>query len=73
MAARAPDWVCLAIIDREDIVAAAKYVLVRAEAVALYEQDLLTTFAANIFPMGSDVEGHFTVVLTPHPRLAEVD
>jgi predicted O-methyltransferase YrrM len=68
-----PDWVCLAILDREDIVAAAKYVLVRAEALHLYEQDLLTSFAANVFPMGSDVEGHFTVVLTPHPRLAEVD
>jgi predicted O-methyltransferase YrrM len=68
-----PQWVCLAIIDREDIVAAAKYVLVREEALALYEQDLLTTFASNVFPMGSDVEGHFTVVLTPHPRLAEVD
>ena len=66
-------WVCLAIIDREDIVAAAKYVLVREEALALYEQDLLTSFAANVFPMGSDVEGHFTVVLTPEPRLAEVD
>lgn len=68
-----PDWLCLAIIDREDIVAAAKYVLCRAEAVATYEQDLLTSFASNVFPMGSDVEGHFTVVLTPHPRLAEVD
>ncbi|MCZ8270489.1 MAG: class I SAM-dependent methyltransferase [Beijerinckiaceae bacterium] len=68
-----PEWVCLAIIDREDIVAAAKYVLVREEALHLYEQDLLTTFAGNVFPMGSDVEGHFTVVLTPHPRLAEVD
>jgi predicted O-methyltransferase YrrM len=68
-----PDWLCLAIIDREDIVAAAKYVLCRADAIALYEQDLLTTFASNLFPMGSDVEGHLTVVLTPHPRLAEVD
>jgi len=48
-------------------------VLVREDALSLYEQDLLTTFASNVFPMGSDVEGHFTVVLTPHPRLAEVD
>jgi predicted O-methyltransferase YrrM len=68
-----PDWVCLAILDREDIVAAAKYVLCRRASVHLYEKDLLETFAANVFPMGSDVEGHFTAVLTPHPRLAEVD
>ena len=68
-----PEWVCLAILDREDIVAAAKYVLCRVEAVAHYEADLLTTFAKQVFPMGSDVEGHFTVVLTPNPRLAEVD
>lgn len=67
------DWVCLAIIDREDIVAAAKYVLVREDSLHLYEQDLLTRFAPQVFPMGSDVEGHFTVVLTPNPRLAEVD
>lgn len=67
------EWVCLAIIDREDIVAAAKYVLVRETSLALYEQDLLTSFPDQVFPMGSDVEGHFTVVLTPNPRLAEVD
>lgn len=67
------DWVCLAILDREDIVAAAKYVLCREASVPLYEKDLLESFAANVFPMGSDVEGHFTAVLTPHPRLAEVD
>ena len=67
------EWVCLAIIDREDIVAAAKYVLVRESSLHLYEQDLLTRFAPQVFPMGSDVEGHFTVVLTPNPRLAEVD
>lgn len=68
-----PDWVTLAIIDREDIVAAAKYVLCRESSVHLYEKDLLTRFAPHVFPMGSDVEGHFTVVLTPNPRLAEVD
>lgn len=68
-----PDWVCLAILDREDIVAAAKYVLCRKTSVPLYEQDMLTHFAAQVFPMGSDVEGHFAIVLTPLPRLAEVD
>jgi predicted O-methyltransferase YrrM len=68
-----PEWRVLAILDREDIVAAAKYVLCRVEAVALYEKDLLDSFAAQVFPMGCDVVGHFTMVLTPEPKLAVVD
>lgn len=68
-----PEWRVLAIIDREDIVAAAKYVLCRVDSVDLYEKDLLETFSAQVFPMGADVIGHFTMVLTPAPRLAEVD
>ncbi len=67
------EWRVLAILDREDIVAAAKYVLCRLPATALYEQDLLDTFAGQVFPMGSDCVGHFTMVLTPNPRLAVVD
>lgn len=68
-----PEWRVLAIIDREDIVAAAKYVLCRVEALATYEQDLLNTFAKQVFPMGCDLVGHFTMVLTPHPRLAAIE
>lgn len=68
-----PEWRVLAIIDREDIVAAAKYVLCRLASVARYEKDLLEAFASNVFPMGCDLAGHFTMVLTPNPRLAEVD
>lgn len=68
-----PEWRVLAILDREDIVAAAKYVLCRVEHVPLYEKDLLETFAAQVFPMGCDIVGHFTMVLTPEPRLAVVD
>jgi predicted O-methyltransferase YrrM len=67
------DYCVLAILDREDIVAAAKYVLCRKEAVALYEQDLLETFAAKVYPLGADICGHFSIVLTPQPRLAVVD
>ncbi|MCZ8181858.1 MAG: class I SAM-dependent methyltransferase [Beijerinckiaceae bacterium] len=68
-----PEWRVLAILDREDIVAAAKYVLCRVESVALYEKDLLEAFAAQVFPMGAECVGHFTMVLTPTPRLAIVD
>lgn len=68
-----PEWRVLAIIDREDIVAAAKYVLCRVSATALYEKDLLESFPAQVFPMGCDLIGHFTMVLTPNPRLAAID
>lgn len=68
-----PEWRVLAILDREDIVAAAKYVLCRVEATALYEKDLLEAFAPQVFPMGCDLIGHFTMVLTPNPRLAAIE
>lgn len=68
-----PDWRVLAIIDREDIVAAAKYVMCRVTATALYEHDLLEAFAAQVYPLGCQCVGHFTMVLTPKPRLAVVE
>jgi hypothetical protein len=70
--ARHPEMCAFAIIDREDIVAAAKFLLCRKGAVALYEQDLMTTFARFHYIVGADVAGHFSVVLTPEPRLADV-
>lgn len=69
---RHPDWRVLAIIDREDIVAAAKFVLCRSDVVPLFEQDLMDTFKAQHFIMGGDWEDHLSVVLTPKPRIAEV-
>ncbi len=62
----------MAIIDREDIVAAPKFLICHAEAVALYETDLMQTFAAAHFVLGGDALGHHCVVLTPEPKLAEV-
>ena len=67
------EWQVLAILDREDIVAAGKYILCRRDAVALYEQPLLTRFEKNVFILGGDFIDHVSVVLTPFPRLAEVD
>ena len=57
------------IVDREDIVAAAKFLLCRADAVALYERDLMETFAAFQLIMGADMVSHLALVLTPRPRL----
>jgi hypothetical protein len=70
---RHPDMRVLAVIDREDIVAAAKFMLCRKDAVALYEQDLMTTFKAQHWTLGSEWERYFCLVLTPNPRLAVVE
>ena len=70
---RHPDWRVLCVIDREDIVAAAKFLLCHKDVVALFEQDLMDTFKAQHFVLGSEWERYFCVVLTPNPRLAEVD
>src|SRR5215216_3229214 len=66
-----PEMVVMCIIDREDIVAAAKFLLCRADAVALYEQDLMNSFAKFHFTVGAHVMGHFALVLSP--QLREVD
>ena len=70
---RHPDWRVLCVIDREDIVAAAKFVLCHKDVVPLFEQDLMDTFKAQHFVLGSEWERYFCVVLTPHPRIAVVD
>ncbi len=62
----------LCIVDREDISAAAKFLLCRAEAVALYEQDLMKSFERFHYIVGADVLGRLALVLTPDPRLADI-
>jgi hypothetical protein len=62
----------MCIIDREDISAAAKFLLCRADAVARYEQDLMASFKRFHYIVGADVMGRLTLVLTPEPRLADI-
>lgn len=68
-----PDWVLMAVLDREDIVAAPKFLLCRRQAVPLYEQPLMEAFPQYHWVLGGDARGHFCLVLTLKPRLAEVD
>ncbi len=70
---RHPDWRVLCVIDREDIVAAAKFMLCHKDTVPLFEQHLMDSFKAQHWVLGSEWERYFCVVLTPKPRLAEVD
>jgi Methyltransferase domain len=67
-----PGWRVLAIIDREDIVGAAKYLLCRAPAVGGYEAWLRAAFAAHVWPMGADFGAYRALVLTPEPKLADI-
>ncbi len=69
---RHPEMQVLAVIDREDIVAAAKLMICRREAVALYGQDLVDAFPQHHYKLGSSWGDYDAVVLTPHPRLAEI-
>ncbi len=67
-----PEMRLLCVIDREDIVAAAKFLICRADAVALYEDDLMASFRPVQYLMGGDALGHLCVVLTPEPRIFSV-
>jgi len=70
--ARHPDMRMLCVIDREDIVAAPKFLICRGASLAHYEQDLLSAFSRFHFVLNADMETYFALVLTPRPRLAEV-
>ncbi len=67
-----PDWPVLAIIDREDIVGAAKYLLCRKPAAAGYETWLRSAFAARVLSMDADFQSYRAVAITPEPKLADI-
>ena len=64
---RHPEMVVMCIVDREDICAAAKFLLCRAEAAPRYEQDLMASFPRVHYTVGGEVRGRLTLVLTPQP------
>jgi predicted O-methyltransferase YrrM len=70
---RHPEMRLLGVIDREDIVAAPKFLVCRDDALELYKYDLLNTFSRFHFSLDADMETYFALVLTPRPRLAEVE
>lgn len=69
---RHPAMRLLCIIDREDIVAAAKFLICRGDACALYQPDLASAFSRFHFLLDADMETYAALVLTPLPRLAEI-
>jgi Methyltransferase domain len=67
-----PDMVALAIIDRESIVAATKFVLCQKRWFTRYEEVMLEAFKDNIWPLGADFEPHWCLVLSLDTRLAAI-
>ena len=70
---RCPEMRALCIVDRESITAAAKLLICRADRLALYENDLMATFARFHYIVGADVMGQLTLVLTPDPTPPKLD
>ena len=69
---RNPEWCPLAILDRETIVAATKFVLCRRDFFKSYEARMLEVFKANVWPLGADFEPHWCLVLGLDTRLAAI-
>jgi predicted O-methyltransferase YrrM len=67
-----PEMCVLAIIDRETIVAATKFVLCRTEWFKRYEEKLLEAYKDNVWPLGADFEPHWCLVLSLDTRLAAI-
>jgi hypothetical protein len=71
--AQHPELRVLCIIDRESITAAAKFLICRVDRVAKYEHDLMTSFSKFHYVLGTNIVGHFTLILTPDPTLPKID
>ena len=67
-----PDMCVLAIIDRETIVAATKFVICHRDWFKRYEERLLVDYEKNVWPLGADFEPHWCLVLSLDTRLAEI-
>ncbi len=70
---RHPEMCVLAIIDRETIVAATKFLLCRTDWFKPYETRLLEAYRENVWPLGADFEPHWCLVLSLDTRLAAIE
>jgi hypothetical protein len=68
-----PELRVFCIVDREDIVAAAKFMICRTEHVAFYEDVLMRAFPQHVWPLGADFLAYKALVLAIEPRLAKID
>jgi hypothetical protein len=70
--ARHSEMCVLAVIDRESIVAASKFLVCRREWFKRFEAKLLAAYPGNIWPMGADFEPHWCLVLSRDTKLAPI-
>ena len=70
---RHPEMVVLCVIDRETITAATKFLLCEATWFKRYEAQLLDAYRVNVWPMGSDFEPHWCLVLSRDTSLAAIE
>lgn len=68
-----PEMRVFCVIDREDIVGAAKFMLCSLKHAAFYADALARTFPEKVWPLGADFHAYKALVLAPEPRLAKID
>jgi Methyltransferase domain len=71
--ARHPQMRVIAVIDREDIVGAAKFLIGTAEDQLFYQKLIWEAFPQHVWPMRAQFPPHECIVLTPEPKLAAID
>lgn len=69
---RHPELRVFCVIDREDIVGAAKFMICRAEHAEIYAAALAARFPAQVWGMRADFGAYSALVLTPDPKLADI-
>jgi hypothetical protein len=67
-----PEMQVFCVVDREDIVAATKFMLCRRDHAAFYADALAQTFPQHVWLLGADFVTYKALVLAPEPRLAEI-
>lgn len=67
------DWRVLAVIDRESLSAAAKFLLCRSADLEVYEAALGARLAAHVVAMRADFDTTTALVLAPDPALPRFD
>lgn len=70
--AERPGWIIFCIVDRESIVAAAKFMICDTRAFEFYTQRLAYAFYDQIWRMGGQFETHKALVLAAEPTLPKI-
>ncbi|WP_174297286.1 hypothetical protein [Sphingomonas bacterium] len=66
------DWTICCVIDRDDIVAASKFVVCARSWSRFYQKNLRARFPTNVWGMPANFSDGPTLVLAREPRLAEI-